>query len=382
VTEKNLDARVEAKEKDAGLGSLTDFGFGFIDGAIARPYNATLGHVLPKVDLTDSYNRNSIAAQVGNFGGAVTDVVVLSKITGGLVNKGLGAAAETGYISRSLAGSNMLASTLSMGTTGALYNGVFTEGTAGERARHAAVGFATFATLGAATTSLARSEFLGQAGSRTFMQNVKLGGLAGLPAGFVESQANSLVNGKGFNTDIVDVGKNMAYYGLFGAAMGGISHGAQEYGPRARMWLSDAISNKGIKAEPAETLRSANALRPENAQTIQPKKFNIPETGMLDLGKMISEAAPAERIALMQEVFKTRPQVPLGSWMRLIEPAHMESFLRAGHELYPQTALRNANYLIETRNLRPPTPDSPPINFEAWEQALQKVKAAVSPATI
>lgn len=364
------------------MGSLTDLGFGFFDGAIARPYNATLGHVLPKVDLTESYNRNSIAAQVGNFGGAVTDVVVLSKVTGGLVNKGLGAAAETGYISRSLAGSNMLASTLSMGTTGALYNGVFTEGTAGERAKHAAVGFATFATLGAATTGLARSEFLGQAGSRTFMQNVKLGGLAGLPAGFVESQANSLVDGKGFNTDIVDVGKNMAYYGMFGAAMGGITHGAQEYGPRARMWLSDALSNKGVKAEPAEILRSANASRPETTQTIQARKFNIPENGMLDLGKMISEAAPADRIALMQEVFKTRPQVPLGSWMRLIEPAHMESFLRAGHELYPQTALRNANYLIETRNLRPPTPDSPPINFEAWEQALQKVKATISPGTI
>lgn len=382
MTEKNLDARVDSNKKETEIGSLTDLGFGLIDGAIARPYNATLGHVLPKVDLTDSYNRNSIAAQVGNFGGAVTDVVVLSKVTGGLVNKGLGAAAETGYISRSLAGSNMLASTLSMGTTGALYNGVFTEGTAAERAKHAAVGFATFATLGAATTGLARSEFLGQAGSRTFMQNVKLGGLAGLPAGFVESQANSLVNGKGFNTDIVDVGKNMAYYGIFGAAMGGITHGAQEYGPRARMWLSDALSNKGIKAEPAEILRSANALRPETTQTIQPRKFNIPENGMLDLGKMISEAAPAERIALMQEVFKARPQVPLGSWMRLIEPAHMESFLRAGHELYPQTALRNANYLIETRNLRPPTPDSPPINFEAWEQALQKVKAAVSPGTI
>lgn len=382
MVERTPDTKTESKPKDTEIGSLTDLGVGLIDGGIARPYNATLGLVLPKIDLTDSYNRNSVAAQVGNFGGAVADVVILSKVTGGLVNKGLGAAAESGYISRSLAGSNMLASTLSMGTTGALYNGVFTEGTAAERAKHATVGFATFATLGAATSGLARTEFLGQAGSRTFMQNVKLGGLSGLPAGFVDAQANSLVNGKGFNTDVVEIGKTMGYYGLFGATMGGIAHGAQEYGPRARMWLSETMSNKGLKSEPAEILRSPNSLRPEAAETVQPKRFNIPETGMLDLGKMISETAAADRIALMQEVFKTRPQVPLGSWMRLIEPAYMESFLRAGHELFPKTALRNANYLIETRNLRPPTPDSPPINFEAWEQALKNVKATVPPGTI
>jgi hypothetical protein len=381
VAEKTQETGNEKTEKGSSIGSLTDLGVGFIDGAVARPYNATLGLILPKIDLTDSYDSRSAAAQIGHFGGAVADMVVLSKVTGGFVNRGLGAAAESGYISRSLASSNMFASTLSMGTTGALYNGVFTEGTLSERAKHATVGFATFATLGAATSGLSRSEFLGQAGSRTFMQNVKLGGLAGLPAGFVDAQANSLVNGKGLNTDIVDVGKTMGYYGLFGATMNGIAHGAQEYGPRTRMWLSDALASKGTRGEPAETLRSGGAFRPEAAEAVQPKKFNVPETGMLDLGKMISETPAADRIALLQEVFKTRSQVPLGSWMRLIEPAHMETFLRAGHELYPQTALRNAEYLIETRNLRPATADSQPINFEAWQTALKNVRAKLAPGT-
>ncbi|HNB23521.1 MAG TPA: hypothetical protein PKZ32_13955, partial [Candidatus Melainabacteria bacterium] len=115
VAEKTQETGKEKTEKGSPIGSLTDLGVGFIDGAVARPYNATLGLILPKIDLTDSYDSRSAAAQIGHFGGAVADMVVLSKVTGGFVNRGLGAAAESGYISRSLASSNMFASTLSMG---------------------------------------------------------------------------------------------------------------------------------------------------------------------------------------------------------------------------------------------------------------------------
>ncbi len=376
-----VSEKQQVKPNHSGIGSLSDLGIGLLDGAVARPYNATLGLVLPKIDLSESYDKTSVAGRVGDFGGTVADIVILSKLTGGLVNKGLGTAAERGFITRSLAESNMLASSLSMGTTGALYNGVFTPGSATDRLKHATVGFATFSTLGAATAGLGKFEFLGQAGSRTFMQNVKLGGLSGLPAGFVDAQATSLVNGKGLNTDVVDVGKSMGYYGLFGATMGGVAHGAQEYGPRARMWLTDNMQKLRTQAQEANVFRSPNTLRPTEAvqksaeATVgQPKKFNIPENGMIDLGKMIQEAAPADRLALIQEVIKARPQVPVGSWMRHIEEPHMEAFLRAGHQMYPETTLRTVDYLLQRRMVRPIT-DSQTINFDAWEQALKKVQS-------
>jgi hypothetical protein len=373
----------QEKTNWSGIGTLSDLGIGLLDGAVAKPYNATLGLVLPKMDLSESYDKSSIAGRVGDFGGTVADIVILSKLTGGLVNKGLGTAAEKGIITRSLAESNMLASSLSMGTTGALYNGVFTPGSATDRLKHATAGFATFSTLGVATAGLGKFQFLGQSGSRTFMQNVKLGGLSGLPAGFVDAQASSLMNGKGINTDVVEVGKSMGYYGLFGATMGGAAHGAQEYGPRARMWLSENMPKLGTQAPAENIFRSPQTLRPTEAEPIQkvaevpiqqPKKFNIPENGIIDLGKMIQEAAPADRIALIQEVIKARPQVPVGSWMRHIEEPHMEAFLRAGHQMYPETTLRTVDYLLQRRMVRPIT-DSQTINFDAWEQALKKVQS-------
>ena len=88
------------------------------------------------------------------------------------------------------------------------------------------------------------------------------------------------------------------------------------------------------------------------------------------------ETPLADQIQLVQDVIAARPQVPVGSWMRLIEPSDMPQFLRAVHQMYPETALGTAGYLIETQNLRPPTADSPPIDFKAWQQALETVKAA------
>ncbi len=381
---ENTEINVKQAEKPKGteIGSLVDLGVGVFDGAVAKPYNASLGLILPKMDLSDSYNHRSIAGQVGNFGGTVADFVILSKVTGGLVNKGLGAAAERGIITRSLAESNMFASSLSLGTTGAVYNGAFSEGSLTDRMKNATVGFATFSTLGAATSGLGKYQYFGQPGSRSFMQSVKLGGLSGLPAGFVDAQANSLVNGKGFNTDFVDVGKTMGYYGLFGATMGGVAHGAQEYGPRARMWLSENLPKRNIFAPSENVFRSPNTPRPVEAEPVQktadtpiqkPKTFNIPESGMIDLGKMIQDAAAADRVALIQAVVKSRPQVPVGSWLRHIEPPHMETFLRATHQLHPQTALQTVDYLVQQRMIRP-IHDSQTIDFEAWERALYHVR--------
>ncbi len=383
MSERNgLTSKTE-KPTGTQIGSLADLGLGLIDGAVAKPYNATIGLIGPKIDLSKEYNQNSIAAKVGDFGGSVADVIVLTKLTGFGVSKGLGAAADKGLISASLAESPILASTLSLGTTGALYGGVFTPGSASDRLKNAAVGFATFGTLGASTVGLNRFAFLGEAGSRTFLQDVALGGLSGIPAGIANAEATSLVNGKGVTFDPSTIGKSAAYYGLFGATMGGVAHGLTEGGLNAKSWLAENTAKRGTQS-PLETPSSTQA-RPSDvattdavvAQTTSPRSFNIPETGNIELGRLMQETPLADQIQLVQDVITARPQVPVGSWMRLIEPNDMPQFLRAIHQMYPDTALGTAGYLIETHNLRPPTADSPPINFKAWQQALETVKTAI-----
>src|SRR5262245_61060596 len=120
-------------QSTGGIGSFADLGLGLVDSALAKPYNATLGLVLPQFDLSRSYDHNSFAGKAGDFGGSLIDVVALSKVTGWGVGKGLGWGAERGFLSASLAESPMLASTISLGATGALYGGVFTPGDATTR---------------------------------------------------------------------------------------------------------------------------------------------------------------------------------------------------------------------------------------------------------
>ncbi len=397
ITEKRAQAEAD-NGAQGGVGSISDLGWGLVDSALARPYNATAGLVLPKIDLSANYNHKSIAGQIGDFGGSVADIVVLSKVTGFAVTKGLGRAAQKGLISASVAESPVLASTLSLGSTGALYGGVFTPGSGTERLKNATVGLTTFATMGATTGAMDKYSFLGKAGSRTLFQNVGVGGLSGLPAGFVDAQVTSLVNGRGFNTDATSIGKTMGYYGLFGATMGGVAHGIEHGVPKARGWFAEKYGGKaaetpsaktadGVRtseaatnieairdAEPATTAEKLVASTPAAAEVRQPVKFNIPETGNIELGQMMRGLSSADQIRLVQEVIASRPNVPAGSWMRLIAEEDMAQFLRAIDQMYPKTALRNSQHLIDTRNLRPPTADGT-INFEAWEKALATVKA-------
>jgi hypothetical protein len=103
--------------------------------------------------------------------------------------------------------------------------------------------------------------------------------------------------------------------------------------------------------------------------------FDIPETGNIELGQLMRKLSPSDQISLVQQVIEARPHVPIGSWMRLIEPEDMAQFLRATDQMFPNNGLKDASYLIEQRILRPPTPNSPPIDFDAWERALKLVNA-------
>jgi len=65
MSDRNIDTKTE-KPSGTGtqIGSLADLGLGLIDSAIAKPYNATIGLIAPKIDLSNDYNHNSIAAKV------------------------------------------------------------------------------------------------------------------------------------------------------------------------------------------------------------------------------------------------------------------------------------------------------------------------------
>lgn len=424
------------------LGSVADFGISLFDSAIARPYNATIGLIAPKIDLSKDYNHNSYAAKIGDFGGTAVDIALISKFAGSGVSKALGAGAERGMISASLAENKLLASTLTFSTTGALYGGVFTPGSIQDRLKNATVDAATFGAMGAASTQFSKFGFLGSPGNRSLLQEMGLGAMSGVPGGIVNAEMTSLVNRNGLTFDVRTLGKSALYYGAFGAAMGGITHGMTKGGEMTRSWWNESPTNAKTQAAPVEAATNdvvpkntapveavakdvvpknaapvedvtknaapiesapkdairkgvapanntpveavsvepapAEAVRGSGVPNTEPIKFNIPETGNIELGRMMRDLPAADQIRLAQEVFKCRPNVPVGSWMRLISAEEMPNFLRAAEQLYPGTSLRTANYLVETRNLRPPTPDSPPVDFAAWERAIELVRAEQS----
>lgn len=381
------------KSEKTEIGSVADFGVSLFDSAIARPYNATIGLIAPKIDLSKEYNHNSYAAKIGDFGGTAVDIAIISKFAGAGVSKALGAGAERGLISASLAESKLLASTLTFSSTGALYGGVFTPGSFQERLKNATVDAATFGAMGAASTQFSKFGFLGTPGNRTLLQEMGLGAMSGAPGGIVNAEMTSLVNGRGLTFDAGTLGKSALYYGAFGAAMGGVTHGVAKGSEMTRSWWKESSANTKTQASqtevaPAEPVSAdavkraggansepADAVKRAGGANSEPTKFNIPETGNVELGRMMRDLPAADQIRLVQEVIKSRPNVPVGSWMRLISAEEMPNFLRATEQMYPGTSLSTANYLVESRNLRPPTPDSPPVDFAGWQRAIETVKA-------
>src|SRR5262249_27797234 len=154
--------------------------------------------------------------------------------------------------------------------------------------------------------------------------------LSGLPAGVANAEMTSLVNTGNLTFDANKVGSSALYFGLFGATMGGVGHGLSE----GAKWLTQDGSGKSseayARAMPDEA-RPDTRVNPE-----APKgKFNIPETGNIELGKMMRETPFEDQIQLVQEVLASRPKVPAGSWMRLIAAEDMPQFLRAMDQMYP-----------------------------------------------
>jgi len=349
------------------VGSISDFGASLAEAALAKPYNASAGLVLPKMHLGIDYDHNSWAAKAGEFGAGVIDLVALTKMSSWGISRGLSLTGDSA-IASAYSQSRMLSSSLSLGTAGALHGGVFTSGDADTRLKNAVVEAGTFAVMGASTAGLGRLAFLGKEGSRTLLQDAALGGLSGLPGGVANVELTSLMNGKGLNLDANTVGSSALYYGLFGATIGGVMHGLS----RATESGSKPGAQEPAAAETQNRVEPGGQLK--GARTEADVAIKIPETGFVELGQLMRQTPFENQIGLVQKVLTVRPDVPLGSWMRLVAPEDMPQFLRAVDQLHPEYGFRHATDLIRAEYLRPAAPDSQPIDFGAWRKALETVQ--------
>jgi hypothetical protein len=86
--------------------------------------------------------------------------------------------------------------------------------------------------------------------------------------------------------------------------------------------LLDALQHAGILKPPGEPDGGGAKVETRSRDTArgatgadQPAKgdsFNIPATGQIDLARLMRETPAADQMALLQEVLRSRPQVPYG----------------------------------------------------------------------
>ena len=83
-------------------------------------------------------------------------------------------------------------------------------------------------------------------------------------------------------------------------------------------------------AEVADRLNLVDIAQPvEKIAVPVTHVFDIPETGMVTLGELMRGTPPELHTQLLQQVWDSRPGVPVGSWMRLIHPEDTTTFLEA-----------------------------------------------------
>ncbi len=231
-------------------------------------------NMLPSVEFMDTpQNAEFLSArwhvqQVGSAAGMVVPFLLLHKGVGRL------SAAALGKVETEMATQTLTRRVIGeAAVTGALYEGVFRPVTeqegnfAAARARNALVGGATFATLAAsaiAIKSLAQAE-TGTVG-RMLRTDIAASVLAGVPAGFVSAEANSLLSGKG-SASRGEIAESMYSFALAGGAL---SLGKAAVGTtRAEGTLRNQMKEQSAAAmaEGAPTLAERAQVGIETAQT-------------------------------------------------------------------------------------------------------------------
>lgn len=186
--------------------------------------NHTAGTKLEPIELVFSPLEDNLWTKGGAFCGTLFDVAIASRIAGSAVSKvGLAKGALAPMLTGGLGGA-MYGVMLPVDEPGGYFDATQNANYWQLKGRNVAVLAGTFATMAGASQLLGSAGFLGEAGKRTLLQDVALGGLSGAPAGAVNAELSSLLDGKGL-ASAGDLVSNTLNYGAFGAAMGGLNHG-------------------------------------------------------------------------------------------------------------------------------------------------------------
>jgi hypothetical protein len=281
--------------------ALGDFFDATVIAAVEDPLNAgeqminhATGKHLPKLELVDR-PRDTWAAKAGSAVGNIIDVALI------------GAAAATGVAEVGLA-AGVGTSVLTSAAVGLVYSASRPTSETGNfwanKARDVAITTGTFAALGALAPELGKLSFLGKAGSRTLIQDTAVSGISGLPAGAVNAELTSVLNGHGLAT-MREVANKSAQFALYGAAMGFGSHVVASAYSVGKTAVQEATHNEEVTRNeeathndaPAQPLTKFNETR--NGFKIQfDDKGNVkslqysdpdPATGMGAYGKATLE---------------------------------------------------------------------------------------------
>jgi hypothetical protein len=271
---------------DKALSEAADFGQGIFHGAVENPVNGIVqlaNHVsgahLPELHVVDEQKiSKSAGGMAGTVAGTVLDIAALTFVTGGLgdlVAGGAGAAgagavaagaAEAGAVAAgaetaavgtgvvaagaetaiagtgaAAGGANLLATAgslaLRLGAVGAVYSGVLQPTDANsktfvqDRLTNGAVGFATFAAMGAAAPLLDSTGIFATSAVRSLGGSITYGGIAGAVGGAAHAESTAVFKqGKALPT-IGALAGDVASYGALGMAFGAASFGVNHLTP-------------------------------------------------------------------------------------------------------------------------------------------------------
>ncbi len=200
-------------------GIAADFAQGLYDTAIQQPLDGVRqllgGHVEPH-----QQTGSSLAYKAGGMAGFILDFTVLSKVTGGAVDKFMGESATGVFSSQAVRAGTKL------GVAGSIYGGILTpssedKGLLQGRIENAAVDGLTFATMGGVGRYLEDAKFLG---ANQFVSKVGNNAIAGAAGGLVNTLGSTYFTQHRMAT-ASELATGAGEYALFGAGFGALDVG-------------------------------------------------------------------------------------------------------------------------------------------------------------
>ncbi|HEY9773730.1 MAG TPA: hypothetical protein V6C81_07960 [Planktothrix sp.] len=269
-----------------------DFCTGAFAAGLEKPYNAVAqlsGHKLHEMHLVDE-GRSTVASEVGNLAGTAVDMAVLGLATGKVLSPLL----ERSTVS--------LASGVKLGTSGAIYGGIFTssdknKGLLRGRLENAAVGGVTFAAMGAAGGALEKSALFGPTSLKS---RVFEGALSGAVGGVANSFAADGIQHRSL-PGVRQVASTTLKYAAFGGMFGGATRAFETIGKTTPTAPNNAFEKPG-SYQPS----SASETTGRTDQTAASREFEV-------LGDT-HQNAPSAAMTTTSEQVRDDPAVADNSW--------------------------------------------------------------------